>query len=214
MLIEVSKIKLSSKTVRLPISPVWIFFFLQLPWSGVHLPFVSFVPSFWLHFFLSTVSIWQVDYFWFLYSPYLIPYSRSTSLINPIPCHSLTSINLFLIYCSITSPLLPLPLSLQNQIPLWIWSWDSSLWPLHAALSSAPLPFWSTFTPFLPTHPSGLFSGYSLLIHTMVPLLLSDSSIDPTHSYDYFSNLGYLSDSTCIYFLIHLYFLVVFVLWI
>lgn len=141
--------------------------------------------------------------------PTLIPHHW---LIQFPTIHLLPFIS-FLICCTMTPPLLPLPLSLQNSIPLWIWIWDPSLRALHAAPSSAPVPALSPLTPSPPTHPSRLSSGYSLLIHTIVPLL-SNLSIDHTQSYDYFSNLGSLSDSTCIYFLIDLYLLVLFVLWI
>lgn len=68
--------------------------FLHLPRSSAHLPFVSFLSTFWLYFFLSTVPMWPAGYFWLLYSPHLIPYTHSTSLINLIPYHSVASINL------------------------------------------------------------------------------------------------------------------------
>lgn len=68
--------------------------FLHLPRSSAHLPFVSFLPTFRLYFFLPTAPVWPAAYVWLLYSPHLIPYTHSTPLINLIPYHSLASINL------------------------------------------------------------------------------------------------------------------------
>lgn len=76
------------------------------------------------------------------------------------PVIHLFSLISFSIYCTVTSPLIPITLSLLNNIPLWVSNWDPSLWPWLAALSSFPHPFTSTPAP---TQPSGLSFHYSLL---------------------------------------------------
>lgn len=126
--------------------------FLHSPWSGVHLPFVPFLPSFWLHFFLSTVPMRQAGYFWLLYSPRLIPYTHSTSLINPIPYHSLTSINLLfnLLYNDV--PTLALALVFTEQYSFM----DLKLRPISLATAYCPHQCSSSFpihTHSFPSHP-------------------------------------------------------------
>lgn len=131
--------------------------FLCLPWSSVHLPFVSFLPSSGLHFFLSTVPTQQVGYFWLLFPPHPISYAHSPLLINPF-----TSINLLfdLLYC---------------DTPTFALALDLKLTPIHCILLSSVLLFLPCSSSLRPTRPSGLSSGYPLLMHTVIPLL-SDSS--------------------------------------
>ena len=80
------------------------------------------------------------------------------------PVIHLFSLISFSIYCTVTSPLIPITLSLLNNIPFktqqWVVTKDPSLWPWLAALSSFPHPFTSTPAP---TQPSGLSFHYSLL---------------------------------------------------
>ena len=136
--------------------------FFHLPLSGVHLPFVSFLPTLWLHFFLSTVPMWHAGYFWLLYSPHLICYTHSTSLSNPIPSHSLTSISLHfdLLYDDVST--LALALFFTKQYSFM----RLKLRPMSSATACCPQQCSSPFpvhTHCFPPHP--LLWAFHWLLH-------------------------------------------------
>jgi len=96
VLIHVSKIKLGSKSIWLPKSPIWTILFssfaMECSPSALWFLSTTLLPSL-VPFHCTKVANWL--FLAALFSSfYLISYTHSTSMINPIPYYSLTFINL------------------------------------------------------------------------------------------------------------------------